>query len=277
MKTKNIEDIIKVEDDVIEISEINKILDDKDILDMYKKNYTNTLYKTIMLSLTHESYEDEKKAKNTFEDIVKHYHDLNTILKRDIGIVVATLDYLTNIINTLDVPKIIEEGKSETLAEISTIDELTTLYLRDIFDITLKKDIDESNRTSKPLSLIMIDIDDFKKVNDTYGHQKGDEVLKNIGQLLNSNVREMDTAARYGGEELAIIMPDTLLNQAFDISDRIRDKISKLDFNGFGVTVSMGISQTNNSINTVEKLVGTADESLYRAKHSGKNKVEKYQ
>ena len=283
MKTQNIEDIIKVEDQIIEISEINKIIKNKDIHDIYRKKYTNTLYSTLMLSLTHESYEEEK-AKDLFENIVQHYFSLNKILKRDVGIIVSSIDYLTNILNILDEPKIIEEEKSSTLAEVAVLDELTSLYLRDIFDITLKKDISESIRKNKPLSLMMIDIDDFKKVNDTYGHQKGDEVLTRIGEFLNENVREMDMAVRYGGEELAVIMPDTLLNQSFDISDRLRNDISKLRFyientnneDYFNVTISIGVSQTNDLINTSEKLIATADESLYRAKNNGKNKVESY-
>jgi diguanylate cyclase (GGDEF)-like protein len=230
----------------------------------------------VLSSITNKKYKNNKISKKLFNNIHKHYNNLNTTLKRDVGIIVASLDYLTNILDNLDEPKIIEEKKSKMLSEMATMDELTELYLRDIFDVILSKEINESKRNDKIVSLMIIDIDDFKKVNDEHGHQKGDEVLKCIGQLLNDNVREMDTAARYGGEELVIIMPNTTLKQAYRIADRIRADISKLEFDSFSIKVSIGVSQTDENINSTKKLIKTADEALYEAKNSGKNKVVRY-
>lgn len=273
MKTTQMQDIIESEKDVLKISEIQKILESKHTLKKYEDKYPDDLYKNIMFSLTHEHYKSNENAKKVFNKINSHYRDLNVTLKRDVGLVVASLDYLTNIVKTLDEPKIIEENKSEVLSEMATVDELTELYLRDVFDVVLAKEVSESNRNHRALSLLMIDIDNFKKVNDIHGHQKGDDVLKKIGQLINNNVREMDMAARYGGEELVVIMPSTTIEQACKTADRMRENISKLKFDDFSVTVSVGVSQTDSKINSSAQLIKAADEALYKAKSSGKNRV----
>lgn len=276
MKTQHIQDVIDMQEEVIEVSQIEKMIHDEELFHMYEEKYTNKLYKTLLKSLTHENYTDEEVAKKTFERIINHLHEMNKLLNRDVGIMVATIDYLSNIIQTLDEPKIIEEDKSETLIETSIKDQLTNLYLRDIFDVTIKKQVDESMRTGLPLSLIMLDIDDFKSINDTFGHQQGDKVLERIGTLLNENIREMDMAARYGGEELVLLLPNTKLPEAFSKAQQIREAIQNLKFDDFSVTVSVGVSQTNNLINTDTKLIQTADYSMYQAKNNGKNRVVKH-
>ena len=122
----------------------------------------------------------------------------------------------------------------------------------------------------------MIDIDDFKQVNDQYGHQKGDDVLSKIGQCINEIVREMDLAARYGGEELAIILPNSDIEKAYKIGERVRVAIEKLKFDGFSVTVSIGVGGTDRKTkNTPEALIKKADVALYRAKDKGKNRTVK--
>ncbi|MCJ7773554.1 MAG: GGDEF domain-containing protein, partial [Desulfobacterales bacterium] len=110
-------------------------------------------------------------------------------------------------------------------------------------------------------------------VNDTYGHQEGDNVLKKIGKTINNFVRKMDFPARYGGEEFAIIMPQADMEQAFRAAERIRKRIAQLEFKGFSVTISIGISQASRNFNTPEKLIHAADTALYEAKDNGKNCV----
>jgi diguanylate cyclase (GGDEF)-like protein len=198
---------------------------------------------------------------------------LEDILGRSVGLSVASLDYLTNVKNALSEPKIIEENKSTFIAGATTKDELTGLYLREVFDVVLKKEMEEANRKNTSLCLLMIDIDDFKKVNDKYGHLKGDEVLKKVGTAINNSVREMDLAARYGGEELAVLMPRVDIEQAYKASQRIRKAIAQIQFTDFFVTVSIGLSQTDQRIDTPDKLIHAGDEALYKAKNKGKNKV----
>lgn len=275
-QNKQLEDIVDIQEQAIALSDIELISRGDEILKQYKKKYADKLYSSILLSLTHETY-NEDEATILWNEIITHMKSLENVLGRPVGVSVATMDYLSNIKDVLNEPIIIQEEKSEIITEATTIDELTQLYSRDVFVITLQKSINESKRTHSPLCLLMIDIDDFKQINDQYGHQKGDEVLHEIGHCINEIVREMDLAARYGGEELVIILPNTDVEEAYIIAERIRESIGKLDFDGFSATVSIGIGEANNSngINTPDSLVKQADIALYKAKETGKNKTIK--
>ena len=165
-----------------------------------------------------------------------------------------------------------EESIANSLVDSTAKDGLTNLYTRDVLNIFLEKEINTAKRKKSYVSFAMIDIDDFKYVNDTYGHQKGDEVLKTIGNVLNQNIREMDLAARYGGEELSVVMPNTKAEEAYEIANRIRKEIQSLDFNNFTVTVSIGISQSTRTCSS-KTLIFLADKALYKAKENGKNQV----
>lgn len=268
-----LEDMIGVQSESVELTEIEAIARNIEVRKHYEEKYINTLYSSIFISLIHENIA-ENKARELWKKTTSHMEYLEERLGRKVGISVAVLDYLTNIKNILNEPKIIEEEKSDYVSEFSTVDELTSLYLRDVFDVMLSKNINEHERTKAPLSLLMLDIDDFKQVNDQHGHQKGDEVLSKVGKCINEIVREMDTAARYGGEEIAIILPNSNKDEAFRIGERIRTTIQQLKFDGFGVTVSIGVSEMEKDIShTPEYLIKNADLALYKAKEEGKNRT----
>jgi diguanylate cyclase (GGDEF)-like protein len=183
------------------------------------------------------------------------------------------MDYLSNIKDSLSEPKIIEEKKSDFVAETSTGDELTGLYSRDVFNVVLKTETEKAKRKNTPLCLMMIDIDDFKLVNDKFGHQAGDKVLAKIGRIINSSIRDMDCAARYGGEEFAIIMPDTKIQDAYEAAQRIRKRIMGKHFSDFNVTVSIGLTCSEKTTMTPKEIIKAADEGLYQSKENGKNMV----
>ena len=267
-----LEDIVELDDRTLSLADIESIANDEKIRKHYENKYKDCLYSTILLSLTHESFQEDE-SKSLWNEIISHMRQLEDILGRSVGLSVASLDYLTNVKNALSEPKIIEENKSTFIAGATTKDELTGLYLREVFDVVLKKEMEEANRKNTSLCLLMIDIDDFKKVNDKYGHLKGDEVLKKVGTAINNSVREMDLAARYGGEELAVLMPRVDIEQAYKASQRIRKAIAQIQFTDFFVTVSIGLSQTDQRIDTPDKLIHAGDEALYKAKNKGKNKV----
>jgi len=267
-----LEDIVEFDDRTLSLADIESIANDKSVRKRYENKHKNCLYSTILLSLTHESFQ-ERESKSLWNEIITHMKKLNHILGRNVGVSVASLDYLTNVKNTLSEPKIIEENKSAFIAGATTKDELTGLYLREVFDVVLKKEIEEANRKNTSLCLLMIDIDNFKKINDKYGHLKGDKVLKKIGTAINDSVREMDLAARYGGEEMAVIIPRVDIEQTFNAAQRIRKTIEEIQFKDFSVTVSIGLSQTNRLIDTPDKLIHAADLALYKAKNKGKNQV----
>ena len=170
------------------------------------------------------------------------------------------------------------------LYEMATVDKLTRLKMRHIFDITIESEVYNVRFQGKPLSLVMLDVDNFKSFNDTYGHQVGDKVLQEVGRLIKNNIRKTDIACRYGGEEFAIIFPNTPLVIARNVAERIRKKIEehKLIVQGreIQITVSIGVAQYSLDIEselTPKELIERADKALYFAKQLGKNRVVTYE
>lgn len=176
----------------------------------------------------------------------------------------------------------IEKEHIEKLQDMVNIDGLTEVYNHRYFHDALKENILAREKSKNPVSLIFMDIDYFKYYNDSYGHQKGDVVLKEIGAILKNSVRNNDIVARYGGEEFAVILPDTQEEEAVVIAERIRKKVEKTYFEGEenqpngNLTVSIGISvYPDKAINDFQ-LINSADDALYRAKFFNKNRVETY-
>jgi diguanylate cyclase (GGDEF)-like protein len=238
----------------------------------YILKFDNDLYADIFLKLTHRLFSQEV-AQTFWKKVLHHRQDLIIKLKRDPGIIVSCLDYLTNVEEILIDATIIEDGKSQFIITTNLVDKMTQLFIRGVFDVVLKKEIDYSQRNCTPLSLLMIDLDDFKRINDTFGHQKGDEVLSIVGELILKSVRKMDIACRYGGEEFSVIMPNTNLIDAEIIAERIRKKTSEYVFGKFRVTASIGVSILQADDKEMSDLVFLADEALYYAKENGKNRV----
>lgn len=170
----------------------------------------------------------------------------------------------------------------EDLTDLANIDGLTSVYNHRYFQDALKEKIKLCNKKKQPVSLVFIDIDHFKDYNDLYGHQKGDYVLKVIGQLLKEAVRQDDIVARYGGEEFVIVLPNASEKSAIEIAERIRKNIEDTYFEGEEnqpdgkLTVSMGISVYPEKAKNDVELIKSADDALYRAKFFNKNRVETY-
>lgn len=158
-------------------------------------------------------------------------------------------------------------------------DSLTGVANRAMFDKSLNEQIKRARQEQKPLSLMMADIDNFKRFNDTWGHQTGDQVLRLVAQVMNSNVKGQDILARYGGEEFAIILPETGVDHAHKLADRIRETVESRHLRkrrtneDLGViTMSIGISTLHDQ-DDMETLIERADECLYAAKKAGRNCV----
>lgn len=159
--------------------------------------------------------------------------------------------------------------------EIESItDKLTGLFNRMYFDMVFNYFIEKYKRTKTPFSMLIIDIDDFKKINDTYGHKKGDEILEKIGEIIKTTIRKTDFGFRYGGEEFTIIFPDTHIETAYKVAQRLLNNISsQIKIDSIPVTVSGGIGEYKgeNPKEFFEKI----DEALYFIKRNGKNKILK--
>ncbi|MGE7984849.1 diguanylate cyclase [Lysinibacillus fusiformis] len=159
-----------------------------------------------------------------------------------------------------------------TLVELSETDKLTGLKNRRFFQDKLEHQLSGFYETAKPFSLCILDIDHFKKVNDTFGHQVGDDVLAQLAQILTQRARKEDTVARYGGEEFVMILPETEIVAAKELGEQIR-KIVALDHWPAGqVTISIGMA-TVTSEDTVTTLLKNADDALYASKKNGRNQV----
>jgi diguanylate cyclase (GGDEF)-like protein len=156
-------------------------------------------------------------------------------------------------------------------------DDLTALLTYESFKDAMSWEIETARARSKPFVLLMMDLDDFKKVNDTCGHLTGSFILQEIGKLINDNLRFFDISSRYGGEEFISCLPDTNKQEAFHAAERLRKTIADNVFihnnKKISITISIGVSQFPNNGLTLEELVRSADEMLYKAKREGKNRV----
>lgn len=197
------------------------------------------------------------------------------ILKKEQGTREASEDFLQSISGCLSsaLGTALEHSR---LQKLSLRDGLTGLLNRRAFEELL--DIEAERRELPPLSLVMIDIDDFKSINDRFGHPAGDQVLTEVGRAILGSLRGADLAARYGGEEFAVFLPGTTAKDAFSVAERIRSRIASLSFDFSGhrskVTASLGVANRHGKDNCgVRCLLKLADEALFQAKRSGKNRV----
>ncbi|MHB9111445.1 MAG: diguanylate cyclase [Thermoleophilia bacterium] len=170
----------------------------------------------------------------------------------------------------------------EETRTLSLHDPLTGLANRRLMSMELEKTLARSNRTGKPFSLVMLDLDHFKKYNDLYGHAAGDHLLAGVSGLILQEIRRIDLGARYGGEEFLLILPDTELSDALDVAERIRARTESTVFpvsEGMrysGITVSLGVVSWDPDIATEDILIARADTALYMAKSRGRNRVESW-
>ncbi len=163
----------------------------------------------------------------------------------------------------------------ERIERLATTDGLTGLFNHRLFQEKLSGEIRRINRFSEPVSLLLTDIDLFKKVNDTYGHPVGDQVLKGVAKVISGGIRDIDIPARYGGEEFAVILPGTDGKGAKYIAERLRKEVMETSFSAdgktFRVTISIGIATSPADARGKEELIERADQALYQAKRNGRN------
>ncbi|GFE61737.1 GGDEF domain-containing protein [Geobacter sp. AOG2] len=170
--------------------------------------------------------------------------------------------------------------RMSALEQENITDATMGIHNRRYFEQRLKEEFDRARRYNLPLSLLMIDIDDFKQINDTSGHQTGDQVLQGMGRLLIESVRDTDIVTRYGGDEICIIATHAGDATALDLAKRLCSKIGDNTLAdgtwNIRVTTSIGIATLNDTMNEASDLVGCADMALYRAKNEGKNRAAVY-
>jgi diguanylate cyclase (GGDEF)-like protein len=219
----------------------------------------------------------QNEAKEIWEGILKHRKEMSDSFKRQVNLLTAICDYFLTIKKSFNYPKVVELKVFEEANHFSKCDSLTGLYNRGYFEDSLSGEISRARRYDTEFSILFLDLDDFKKVNDTMGHLAGDFVLKKVSNLIIKEKREEDVVARYGGEELVVILPETNKVNTIIKSERIRKKIQDMPlvFDGqkIQISVSGGIATFPQDATEANKLIRCADQALYRAKSEGKNQI----
>src|SRR5881296_2552502 len=216
----------------------------------------------------------ESEAAERAAAIERHRRELGSRLGHNVGAVVAAVDYLLNISGDLVSPTIVEHEALELLEHRSVTDPLTGLFNRYHFEATLKREVARCLRYQSRLSLLLMDVDQLKAVNDRWGHPAGDQMLVRVAGAIRDSLRGCDTASRYGGDEFAVILPDTDARAARLVAERICDKVGASDA-PIKVTVSGGLADLFLAASSPSeaRLIAAADRALYLAKGRGGNCV----
>ena len=169
-------------------------------------------------------------------------------------------------------------GRIEESLELAVIDALTGLHNRRYMEVHLKSLTDAAKTSGRPLSVVVVDVDKFKAINDTHGHDAGDNVLREVARRLQRNTRGIDLACRLGGEEFVIVMPDTGMERARQVGERVRECIAGEPFQAdqgveVAVTASVGVATLSGELDSFAGMFKRADRALYAAKRGGRNRV----
>jgi len=224
----------------------------------------------------------EEEAQRDWKEILKHKYTMSEKLERNVGIHVATLDYFTNIKKKLVNPKIVDVNEYVDTASRAITDELTKAYNRRFFEYESRKLFTIASSAGRVFSLIMLDLDHFKMFNDLNGHIQGDIALIETVRILHAVSSQGDTVCRFGGEEFAILLPTQTLNLAMRTAENIRQAIYDYRFNNEQLlptgrlSASLGVTCYRDGISSFNEMVEEADNALYRAKNSGRNRVKAF-
>jgi len=223
-----------------------------------------------------EDYVESRIVRDNADGSKTYFDIVSSPFYGVIGDFRGIVEHITDVTKRVMAEEALKKSE-ERYRRLSKVDELTGLFNKRYFNQTILAEIDRSKRYGNPLSLVMMDIDNFKHHNDTYGHAEGDKVLERLGQILSSTVRTTDFACRYGGEEFAIVMPNTNSAGAQVLAERIRGEVAAQEFYplpGERVckTISLGLTEFVGGDDR-ESLIKRADANLYKAKETGKNRV----
>jgi diguanylate cyclase (GGDEF)-like protein len=233
-------------------------------------------YQALALAVANLSVPEEE-AQATFGHLAAHRARMQEALGRPIGIKAAALDLLENIERALKIEQGSESPSYWQLEQMAYRDQLTGLHNFRFFSARLAEEAQRAKRYRHQLSLVMLDIDHFKKFNDTHGHQAGNLALQHLAGVVQSTVRDTDSVARYGGEEFALILPETTKRLAHELAERVRANVESspvlLGGHHHKVTVSLGVATMPRDAFGWQPLVEAADQALYHSKKSGRNRV----
>lgn len=222
---------------------------------------SHLIYLLTNISLTH------KEARILLDKTFEMRIAMSKCLNRPVDFRVSLLDLLINEKDFIHNPKVIEIKLYLEQERKTVIDYLTGLYNKRYFDDALIREFNQAKRHKRNLSILLIDIDDFKKVNDNYGHGMGDEVLKNLAKIIQKNTRKEDTICRTGGEEFTLLLPDTPSEGAFKVGEKIRIEFNNEKLGSDFLSFSGGVSVFPKDSDKAEEIVYLADKAMYYSKY----------
>jgi len=246
--------------------------DERALIDDMQKTRGGHFFCDLLYAIAHHHFPPEM-AQDLWDQILQHKYAMSAIMKRNLRIGVACMDYLSNLTSALPSATVIAEDRMAAIVRLSLCDSLTGLFNHASCYHRLDRELQRYAGNGVPVSLMMIDIDNFKEINDQHGHQEGDKILATVGAVIRGAVRESDICCRYGGEEFAVILPATDAQEAGVLADSLRAKLVQSLAGDPNVTVSIGVASCGQHTNTSQALVRKADSALYVAKASGKNRV----
>jgi diguanylate cyclase (GGDEF)-like protein len=245
---------------------------EKQVVEKLQTERGESLYADMLYTLTRKCF-PSRQARLLWGEIGDHRKKLTDILHRDPGVTLAAHDYLVNVSGLLKGAGLIEEQKFQNLATVASRDGLTGLYDKTTFTRLLEDELARQARFGRPVTLILVDIDFFKRLNDTFGHADGDVVLAQVADVISKQARTTDSCGRFGGEEFGVVMPEADVNAGLVLAERIRSGIERhFADTPYAATVSVGVATGNSGVKA-EDLIRASDGALYEAKRSGRNCV----
>jgi len=236
-------------------------------------------YAAILHVLTHLEL-DYNQARKCWQEIIIHCRKMSGTLGREVKLRTAACDYFCSVNQTIKNPVVVELRIFEDTVNYARNDPMTGLYNRIHLNYVIKQEIKRSSRNNSQFSIFFMDLDDFKKINDSFGHLAGDAVLIKTAEAICKEIRFQDIAARYGGEEIVIVLPETNKVTSLIIAERIKSMVADLNLEYEGrkisVTVSGGLATFPIDSTDTEELIRCADIAMFQAKKAGKNLVALY-
>jgi diguanylate cyclase (GGDEF)-like protein len=249
----------------------------------------DSLHVELLYHLTYRRFPTEE-AEKIWSGIMAHKKAMQDALRRPVTFRVAALEYLESQTDYLRGVRLIARPEFESILSFVHVDEVSGIYSRRYFNDRLTEEVGRARRYASPLSLLLLDLDGFKQVNDSWGHVAGDHVLRQIGRLLKDTTRQTDVVCRFGGDEFALLLPETAIDSASVTAERIRQGVMSLPMpptDGLGafgpsgngtapmrLTLSIGGACFPSSCEEAEELVALADQMCLAAKRDGKNCVK---
>jgi diguanylate cyclase (GGDEF)-like protein len=246
---------------------------DHELIRSYKRSRGDVFFSDLLYAICHRYFAPEG-SETLWRKILSHKHLISMRLGRNVGITVATLDYLSNITSELRMPTLISEAYVSEISGLALRDGMTGLFNHSTFYELLELELKNYRRYGIGVSLVLLDVDDFKSVNDRMGHQEGDRILVELAKTLTEEARDTDICCRLGGDEFAIILGPTYdPQQACKIAERIRARAATIVCDGQQMALSAGVAVCDRRTTSPSVFIESADEALRMAKIDGKNQV----